>query len=93
VSYEFQRIVEDAGSLAFFAAPSGQPQVRFALKSLSDNEVVFENLANDFPQRVSYRLSQNGDIAARIEGDAADSARAVDFPMKRTSCERARERS
>jgi hypothetical protein len=91
-SYEFQRIVEDAGSLAFYALPSGQPEVRFDLKSLSASEVVFENLANDFPQRVSYRLAQNGDIAARIEGAATDPARAVDFPMKRASCERAQMR-
>ncbi len=91
-SWEFQRIVEDAGSLAFYAAPSGQPEVRFSLKSLSASEVVFENLANDFPQRVSYRLAQNGDIAARIEGAAADPARALDFPMKRASCERAQAR-
>jgi hypothetical protein len=51
---------------------------------------VFENAANDFPQRVIYRLAQTGRISARIEGAADDPARAVDFPMKRTSCETAR---
>ncbi len=91
-SWEFQRIVEDAGTLAFYAAPSGGAEVRFPLKSLSASEVVFENVANDFPQRVSYRLAQNGDISARIEGSAADPARARDFPMKRASCERAQAR-
>jgi hypothetical protein len=87
VSYEFQRIVESEAGLAFHASPSGQPEVRFPLKSLTANEVVFENLENDFPQRVSYRLAQNGEIVARIEGAQDDPARALEFPMTRTSCE------
>ena len=91
VSYEFQRIAESAGGLAFLASPSGELEVRFALKSLAANEVVFENLANDFPQRVIYRLAQNGNISARIEAAKDDPARALDFPMKRTSCEQAQE--
>ncbi len=86
VSYEFQRIAESEAGLAFHASPSGQPEVRFPLKSLSANEVVFENLENDFPQRVIYRLAQTGDISARIEGAKADPTRALDFTMTRTSC-------
>jgi Domain of unknown function (DUF6265) len=92
VSYEFQRIAADASGLAYYTSPSGTPEVRFALKSLTANEVVFENSANDFPQRVIYRLAQSGSISARIEGAADDPARAVDFPMKRTSCEVATKR-
>ena len=88
VSYEFQRIVEDgAGGLTFIALPSGQPETAFALKSLNASEVVFENLANAFPQRVIYRLAQNGNISARIEGATDDPARAIDFPMRRGNCE------
>lgn len=88
VSYEFQRIVEDgAGGLTFIALPSGQAETPFALKSLNASEVVFENLANEFPQRVIYRLAQNGNISARIEGAQGDPARAIDFPMRRGNCE------
>ncbi len=87
VSYEFQRIAESEAGLAFYALPSGQPEVRFPLKSLTANEVVFENLDNEFPQRVIYRLAQDGDISARIEGAKDDPTRALDFPMTRTSCE------
>jgi hypothetical protein len=89
VSWEFQRIVEEEGGLAYHASPSGAPSVRFALKSAAEGEVVFENLANDFPQRVIYRREPSGTIRARIEGAHADPTRAVDYPMKRTSCERA----
>jgi hypothetical protein len=91
-SYEFQRIAEDDSSLAYFASLAGQPEVRFALQSLSSHEVVFANPDNHYPQRVIYRLTQTGDIAARIEGASDDPARGVDFPMKRTSCEQAGKR-
>jgi hypothetical protein len=37
-----------------------------------------------------YRLAQNGNIAARIE--SADAAQGIDFPMKRTPCEKIRRR-
>jgi hypothetical protein len=89
VSWELQRIVEDETGLAYHASPSGAPSVRFGLASLSADEVVFENLGNDFPQRVIYRREPNGGLRARIEGARRDPTRAVDFPMKRTSCERA----
>ena len=92
VSYELQRIVESETGLALLVSPSGQPEVRFDLASLTVNEVVFENAENDFPRRVIYRLAQSGDISARIEGAREDPARAVDFPMKRTSCEEAKAR-
>jgi hypothetical protein len=88
VAWELLRIVEEDGSLAYYASPDGAPQTRFALSSLTANEVVFENPTNEFPRRVIYRLAQSGDISARIEGAAGDPARAVDFPMKRTACER-----
>jgi hypothetical protein len=89
VSWEYQRIVEEPGGLAFLASPSGAPEVRFPMKSLAANEVVFENLDNDFPQRVIYHLGQSGRISARIEGAKDDPTRAVDLPMKRTSCDEA----
>ncbi|MBM4382326.1 MAG: hypothetical protein FJ091_03040 [Deltaproteobacteria bacterium] len=89
-SWEFQRIVERGGSLVFIALPSGQSEGRFPLKSLTAHEVVFERPEDDFPKRVIYRLAQNGNIAARIE--SSDGKEAIDFPMKRTHCEKARKR-
>lgn len=87
-SWEFQRVIEQDGSLAFVVAPSGEPEAAFPLKSLTAREVVFERAEDAFPKRVIYRLAQNGNISARIE--SGDAARALDFPMKRTHCERAR---
>jgi hypothetical protein len=92
VSYEFQRVADDGNGLAYYTLPSGTPEQRFALKSLTATEAVFENAANDFPQRVIHRLAQTGSISARIEGAADDPARAFDFPMQRTSCEEVQKR-
>lgn len=92
VSHEFLRIVEEDGGLALYAAPSSQAGARFALASLTANEVVFANAANDFPQRVIYRLAQDGSISARIEGAKDDPSRSVDLPMRRASCETAAKR-
>jgi hypothetical protein len=88
VAHELLRIVEEDGSLALHAAPSGQAGARFALESITANEVVFANPEHDFPQRITYRLAQDGSISARVEGARDDPGRAADFPMRRTSCER-----
>jgi hypothetical protein len=66
-SFEFLRIAETPDGLVYFASPSGQPPTQFPLKSLVKNEIIFENLKHDFPQRIIYRRS--GDrLTGRIEG-------------------------
>lgn len=88
-SYEFMRIVpSEGGSLVFAVSVSGAPERRFALVSITAAEVVFEDPTNDFPQRVTYRLAQDGEISARIEGAKSDPSRAQDVAMKR--CRRPR---
>jgi hypothetical protein len=47
---------------------------------------VFENPTHDFPQRVIYR--REGDsLLGRIEGMTNGQQKAVDFPLKRVSCD------
>src|SRR5687768_6113895 len=41
------------GAVAFVAMPGGERAVRFPLVKQTAGEVVFENAAHDFPQRVS----------------------------------------
>ena len=55
VEYQFIVLREQEGQLAYQAHPSGQPSAKFLSKTVSDAEVVFENPAHDFPQRVGYR--------------------------------------
>ncbi|KQY30882.1 hypothetical protein ASD21_07350 [Caulobacter sp. Root1455] len=81
--YEFTRIVEADGSLAYMAEPSGQEKATFPLKSLTPEMAVFENPAHDFPQRVIYRRLGADEIIGRIEGQIGGQARSVDFPYKR----------
>ena len=53
--FEHMRIEERDGSLAFCALPKGQAGACFKAASISPNEIVFENAAHDYPQRVRYR--------------------------------------
>jgi hypothetical protein len=85
--YEFMMIRQDAdGSIHFVARPSGQAGASFKLSGGGPREAVFENLDHDFPQRVIYRLAEDGTLAARIEGTVNGKQRAVDFPMQRAGC-------
>lgn len=54
--FEQMRIETAAdGSVSFVALPNGLNPTRFALVRQSADEIVFENAANDYPQRVTYR--------------------------------------
>jgi hypothetical protein len=87
VAYEFVQIREtEAGGIEFIAMPSGQTMATFLLARLSETEVVFENLAHDFPQRIIYRLQADGFLTGRIEGEINGEAKAVDFPLQRVDC-------
>jgi hypothetical protein len=68
VWFEYLRIEMRAGGMVYAAMPGGRPAVQFALKEGGRNHVVFENLENDFPQRIIYRLNEDGSLLARIEG-------------------------
>jgi len=87
VAFEFLRIVEqEDGWTGLIASPSGQETARFRLTSMHTHEVVFENPAHDFPQRIIYRLDQDGNLRGRIEGAVDGVERSADFPMTRTDC-------
>ena len=54
IEYEFVALREKGERLAYEAHPSGQSGATFLSISLTDSSVIFENLENDFPQRVGY---------------------------------------
>jgi hypothetical protein len=73
-------------SLILVASPSGQLTASFNLLELKDNEVTFENMEHDFPQRILYR--RTGDqLLGRIEGTVNGEVAAMDFPMTKVDCE------
>jgi hypothetical protein len=86
VDHEFLQIRMREGRLVYIAKPSQQAEATFTATTAGPREVVFENRAHDFPQRIIYRLQPNGSIAARIEGVEKGQARGVDFPLKRVAC-------
>ena len=87
VAYEFTQIraLED-GRLAYIAKPSNQAEATFPLSRLGEKEVVFENKAHDFPQRIIYRLTSPGVLHARIEGSSSGKERGIDYPMQKIAC-------
>ncbi len=49
VAFEFLRIIERNGGLAYVAQPNGQPPTDFVLTALTAESATFENPAHDFP--------------------------------------------
>ncbi len=87
VDHEFLRIVEETDGIFYVAKPvANKDETRFKLMRASGGEILFENPAHDFPQRVIYKL--NGDrLTARIEGTKDGKTRGIDFPYVRAKCE------
>ena len=89
VEFEFMQIRQlDNGEIVFIAKPSGQSEARFTLIKAGTAEMIFENPSHDFPQRVIYRLGENGLLLGRIEGVSNGKEKAADFPLQRISCDR-----
>jgi hypothetical protein len=88
VSAEHLQIREVEGrGIAYIAAVSiGSKPVTFPLVKSSESEVVFENPAHDFPQRIIYRRESKDALFARIEGQEKGVNKAMDFRYKRASC-------
>ena len=85
VAHEFMQIREREGVLTFIALPSGQAEAAFPLLRGGARELVFENRAHDFPQRVIYWL-QGSMLVGRIEGVQNGQQQSAEFPMRRVSC-------
>ncbi len=88
VAHEFVRIVTDAEGISYIAKPSSnKDETVFRLSKFSPDELVFENLTHDFPQRIIYRNVSLNAMSARIEGTKNGKLSGTDFPMKRVQCE------
>ena len=86
--FEFVRIVTTESGMDYVAKPSSsKDETAFKLVKSSAAEVVFENLAHDFPQRIIYRNQAPDGLFARIEGTRNGKMSGMDIPMKRVKCE------
>lgn len=84
--FEFLRIFTRGDTLIFAAAPSGQAHTEFASRKIDPAEIVFENLSNDFPQRIAYKSITRDSVFAYIEGPSGGTTRRINFPMARVPC-------
>jgi hypothetical protein len=84
---EYVEVAESpAGLVMTVALGIGKPGVSFTRIPSGPDEVVFENAAHDFPQRIRYRRQGVGAVLARVEGTEKGEARAEDFPYKKVAC-------
>ena len=54
--------------LTYVARPNNQAMVTFTITSSANNEWVFENKANDFPQKLIYKKLPNDSLSVTLEG-------------------------
>ncbi|MDX2197986.1 MAG: DUF6265 family protein [Phycisphaerae bacterium] len=74
VAFEYLRIVERDGGLIYIAQPGGKSPTEFVLTELdagkgaekAPRRAVFDNPRNDYPKRIVYELSPEGDLSATI---------------------------
>ncbi len=88
VAFEFLRVVNNGHGLVYVAKPSSaKDETAFMAKTVSDKEVVFENLKHDFPQRIIYKQTKPDSLWARIEGPMNGKETGMDIPMIRVKCD------
>ena len=63
--WEHTRIEEMGGKISFCALPKGQTGACFTATSVTPTEIVFENPAHDYPQRIRYAL-EGSELRAEI---------------------------
>jgi hypothetical protein len=86
--FEQLQLVARGDTLVYTATPSGQAQASFrSVAPIVDGELVVENPAHDFPQRIRYRRISADSMVARVEGPGQGGAmRGFEIPMRRVSC-------
>ncbi len=84
--YEQVMIHEQDGRLVDTANPSGQAEASFTSTEVTDSSFVVENLAHDFPQRITYVRTGPEAWMARVEGPGPDGMRGFELRMTRVSC-------
>ena len=65
-AFEFLRIVERDEGLVYVAQPGGKLPTEFVLTEVSPSRAVFENPRHDYPKRIVYELSTEGELKATI---------------------------
>ncbi len=82
-NFENLQIRQEGDSIAYLASPQGKSTTRFELIELGKDRVVFENLKNEFPQRIIYYRKSDGKLTAKIEGVIQEQTRSLEWHWDR----------
>lgn len=80
------RIEQRGNSLFYIPTVKEQNQghaVEFVLVSSNEDQLVFENLKHDFPQKISYTKITHDSIVAEISGIEEGKQKSILFPFTR----------
>ena len=86
IEHEYVVLTERDGRLAYEAHPSGQATATFLSKPIAGRELVFEDAAHDFPQRVGYKNTGPGQLLAWIEGTSGGKTRRIESAYRLVNC-------
>jgi Domain of unknown function (DUF6265) len=86
--FENSTLKEKEGELIYETIIKGQNNdkpILFPLLSETENELVFENLQNDYPQKIKYQRNSKTAITISISGNLAKKAVSEQFKMTKTN--------
>jgi uncharacterized protein DUF6265 len=84
--FEFERFEQRGDSVVLTPFPEGKASVTFRLAQLDvkGRRAVFENLAHDFPTRISYQGLGNDRLTILVSGPGEDGMEQVlTYPLRR----------
>lgn len=81
--YRYLRVEITPNGVIYFESPSGRDTIAFALKESEDEQAIFENPLNEYPQKVIYTLKDSKTIGLRVEGMKEGAAQAEEMEFKR----------
>ncbi|RZJ35555.1 MAG: hypothetical protein EOO51_05290 [Flavobacterium sp.] len=84
LGHELMTISQSAGHISFTATVAGQNQnkpVSFAMVSMKDGEMKFENPKHNYPQNIMYRRISADSLVAQIDGMQQGKRSSESYPM------------
>jgi hypothetical protein len=85
--FENSKLIEKDGELVYETIIQGQNNdkpIVFNLLSETENELVFENLQNDYPQKIKYQRNSKTAITISISGKQAKKFVSEQFKMTKS---------
>ena len=86
VIFESVQLVQEHANLFYIPIVKNQNNglpVRFALKTISNEKMIFENPTHDFPQVISYAKTGADSLVAEISGVVKGKEQRETYPMKK----------